>query len=124
MVADALGKARIIGHEFEVGRSRLASCESSASASTPFDQKDLVVGDRERALHEAPQLGRHGGLKFEPDHRSAPAPLEHALEVANQVLGLFLDFEIGIADHAERALTFHDVSRKQAGMKSESPARA
>ena len=44
------------------------------------------------------------GVDFEPDHRSAPAPLQRRLEEAHEVFGLFLDFEIAVADDAEQAL--------------------
>ena len=46
-------------------------------------------------------------------HRAAPAALERGLEQAHQVLGLFLDLDLGVADDAEGALPLHRVARKQ-----------
>ena len=113
VIADALGEARIVGHEFEVGPVDGDELRQLAERQHAVDQEHLVVGDRERALHEAAQLRRHRRLDFEPDHRAAAAALEHGLEQADQVLGLFLDFDVGIADDAERALPLDRVAREQ-----------
>ena len=77
------------------------------------DQEHFVVADRERARHEPAQLRRHGRLDLEPDDRAAAAALERGLEQAHQILGLFLDLDLGIADDAEGALPFHRIARKQ-----------
>ena len=91
------------------------SCDSSLSASTPSTRKTSSSPHAERALHEAAQLRRHGRFELEPDHRAAPAPLEHGLELAHQVFGLFLDLDFGIADDAEGALPLDAYSRETAG---------
>ena len=44
----------------------------------------------------------------------APPPLQRALEQADQILGLFLDFEFGVADDAEGALALDGVAGEQA----------
>ena len=67
VVADALGIARIVGHEFEVGPVEAGELRQLVERQHAVDQKHLVVGDRERALHEAPQLRRHRRLDLEPD---------------------------------------------------------
>ncbi len=112
MIADALGEARIVRHEFEIGPVEAHQLRQFVERQHAVDQEDFVVAI-ERALHEAPQLGRHGGFHLETDHRSAPAPLEHGLELAHQIFGLFLDFDFGIADDAERALPLERVAREQ-----------
>ena len=123
MIADALGKARIVRHEFEIGPVEAHELRQLVERQHAVDQEHLVVAT-ERALHEAPQLGRHGGFDLEPDHRSAPAPLEHGLELAHQVFGLFLDLDFGIADDAERALPLERVAREQlADEQAGQPAR-
>ena len=114
MIADALGEARIVGHEFEVGPVDRHELVELAQRQHAVDQEHLVVGDRERALHGLAQLDRHGGLDLEADDRAAAAPLEHALELADQVLGLFLDFDLGVADDPEGALPFDRVAGKEA----------
>ena len=91
------------------------SCDSSLSASTPSTRNTSSSAHGERALHEAPQLRRHRRFDLEPDHRAAPAPLEHGLELAHQILGLFLDLDFGIADDAERALPLDRIARETAG---------
>ena len=60
------------------------------------------------------QLVRHRRVDLEPDHRAAPAALEHGLELAHEVFGLFLDFDVGVADDPESALPLHGVAREQA----------
>ena len=89
------------------------SCDSSLSASTPSTRNTSSSLHGERPLHEAPQLDRHRRVEFEPDHRAAPAALEHGLELAHQVFGLFLDFDVAVADDAEGALPLHRVAGEQ-----------
>jgi len=60
------------------------------------------------------QLHRHGGVHLEADDRAAAAPLEHALELANKILGFFLDLDLGVADDPEGALPFDGVAREEA----------
>ena len=107
------GIARIVGHEFEVGPVEAHELGQLVERQHAVDQEHLVVAAGERALHEAPQLRRHRGFDLEPDHRAAPAPLEHGLELAHQVFGLFLDFDFAVADDAEGALPFDRVAGKQ-----------
>ncbi len=91
------------------------SCDSSLSASTPSTRNISSSPHDKRALHEAAQLRRHRRLELEPDDRAAPAALEHRLELAHQILGLFLDLDLGVADDAEGALPLHRVTRETAG---------
>ena len=107
------GKARIVRHEFEIGPVDARELRQLAQRQHALDQEHLVVGDRERALHEAAQLGRHRRFHFEADGRAAAAALERALEQPHQVFGLFLDFDVGVADDAERALPLDRVAREQ-----------
>ncbi|MGX1076834.1 hypothetical protein AB7M45_007444 [Bradyrhizobium elkanii] len=65
-------------------------------------------------LHEDAQLFGHRGLDLEPDHRPAAAALERGLEQANEVFGLFLDFEFGVPDDSECALALDGVAGEQA----------
>ena len=64
-------------------------------------------------LHEGAQFLRHLGFDLEPDHRSAPPPLQRGLEQAHQIFGFFLDFEFGVADDPERALTLDGIAGEQ-----------
>ena len=114
MVAHPLGIARIVGDEFEVRPVETHELGKLAERKDAVDQEYLVVAAGERPLHEAPQLDRHRRLDFETDHRSAPAALEHGLELAHQVFRLFLDLDLGIADHPEGALPFDRIAGEQA----------
>ena len=113
MIADALGIARIVGHEFEIGPVEPGELGQIVERQHAVDQEHLVVGDRERALHEAAQLRRHLGVELEPDHRPAPALFERGLVQPHQIFGLFLDFDFGIANGAEGALPLDRVAGKQ-----------
>ena len=113
VIADAFRIARIVGHEFEIGPVELRELRQIVERQHAVDHEHFVVGDRERALHEAAQLGRHGGVEFEPDHRTAAALLQRGLEQPHQVFGFFLDFQFGIADDAEGALPLDGVAGKQ-----------
>ena len=63
MVADALGIARIVGHEFEIGPVEPGELGQIVERQHAVDQEHLVVGDRQRALHETAQLRRHRGAR-------------------------------------------------------------
>ncbi len=100
------GKARIVGLELEV---RPVDARRAATARSAPARRRPETPRRRRlpgALHEAAQFGRHGGVDFEADHRAAAAALERALEDAHQILGLFLDLDVRVADDAEAALPF------------------
>ena len=75
---------------------------------------ELTAADRERLLHETAQLDRHLRVEFEADHLSAPAALQRGLKQPHQVLGLFLDLDVAVADDAEEALSQDLVTREQA----------
>ena len=113
MIANAFGMARHIGHEFEIGPVEPRQLRQFVHRQHAIDQQNLVVGGGERALHEGAQFFRHLGFDFEPDHRSPPPPLQRGLEQADQIFGLFLDFEFGVADDAESALTFDGIAGEQ-----------
>ena len=115
MIANALGVARIVGHEFEVRPVETHQLGELVERQHAIDQENLVVGARERLLHEPAQLHRHGRLELEPDHRSAPSALEDRLELAHQIFRFFLDLDLRIADDAEGALSLHCVAGEQPG---------
>ncbi len=60
--------------------------------------------DVQRAGDELAQVVRHGSLGLEADHRAAAAALQRGFEMADEILGLFLDLEVAVADDAEGAL--------------------
>ena len=106
--------ARHVRGEFEIGPVEPGELRELVHGEHAVDQEHLVVGGRQRVLHEAAQLLRHLGVDLEPDHRPAAAALQRGLEQADEVFGLFLDFELGVADDAEGALAVEIVAGEQA----------
>jgi len=112
MLAHALGKPRSEGREFEIGPVLLV--------------KEVDVGDSEQAglgrdqgmlriqtfADEAVELVRHLALELEADDSSSAASLDRASEVADQILGFFLDLDIAVADHPEGAAGDQRMFRK------------
>ena len=60
-----------------------------------------------------PAARRRRSVDRKPDYRTAAPALEHGLERPHQILGLFLDLDLGIADHPEPPLAFHRVTGDQ-----------
>ena len=113
MVTDAIGITRSIGYEFEIRPVQLGDLRHLVERKHAIDLEQSVIRRVERALHEALQLGRHIGLDIEPDHQTAAAAFERSLKQPHQVFGFFKDFELGVADDAERAYSLHRVAGKQ-----------
>ena len=82
-------------------------------ASTPSTRNTSSSAVDSACCTKAAQLLRHLGFDLEPDHRSAAAALQRGLEQADQIFGLFLDFEFGVADDAERALALDRIAGEQ-----------
>ena len=51
------------------------------------------------------QLLWHPGIHGEMDYHASAAALQRRLVGAHQILGLFLEFDVGVADQSERALS-------------------
>ena len=129
VVADALGIARLEGLEFQlraVGRDELRQLGHAQKAV----YQDHVLRLGVQAMQdEIPQFRRHGRLDFYPHHQAQPTLLEHLLELAHQVFGLFLDFHIAVPQQAEHALHLHfaageqmvEEQRQQSLQRQESP---
>src|SRR5207302_8993167 len=113
VIADALGEARIVRDEFEVRPVETHELRQLVESQHAINDEHLIVPAGECALHEPPQLRRHGSIEFETDRRSAPAALEHRLELAHQILGLFLDLDLAVADDAESTLPLDRITGKQ-----------
>ena len=72
-----------------------------------------VDGNAKFAGDELAQRFRHLAVELDADHRSAAAALQRRLEQAHQILGLFLDLDIAVADDAERARALHLVAGEE-----------
>ena len=114
VVADALGEARIEGLELQVRpveRDELATVRSSPACPR---LEHRPVADFELLGDEQAQVLGHRRLDLDADHGAEAALLERRLEHADQILGLFLDLDVGVADHAEHALPLHRIAGEQA----------
>ena len=79
-----------------------------------MDEEDFLFSDAECSFDELAQFGGRLGSDFEADCRTAPAALQCALELADEVFRLFFNFHVAIADDAESALPAHRIAREQA----------
>ena len=114
VIADALREsadctARI---RDRAGRWR-ASCDSSLSASMPSTRNtSSSATPSARCTKRRSSAGIAASISSritEPRRRRLSARLEQP----HQILGLFLDFDVGVADDAERALPLHRVAGEQ-----------
>src|SRR5947207_3507076 len=112
-IADALGKARVIGGEDEI-RTLVGDQLSGVVQS-----EDALIGEYvawrriELLAQETPQIGRHPSIDPEVDDMTAAATFQRGFEQSDKVLGLFLDLDLAVAQHAEDALCDDGESRKQ-----------
>src|SRR6185312_3319910 len=113
VIANALRIAWIVWHEFEIGPIEPIQLRQFVERQHAVNQKHLVIGDGEGALHETAQLNRHLRVEFEADHRSAPTAFERRLEQPHQIFGLFFDLNLGITDDPERTLPLDGVTGEQ-----------
>lgn len=93
MFADALGEARGIGFELEVGAVFVDQHAEVGDAEHTFDDGDVAIIDAERRAPEL-QFTRRVFLDLQPDDFAAAAALNGAFVVADEVFGLFLDFDV------------------------------
>ena len=103
MVADAFGKAGIIGLELQVGAFGNDQFGEVRQAHQVFHDHDLGFVEIEMRGDELAQSRRHGFGAFHMDD-AAPAPaLQERLEHQDQIFGFFLHFHIAVAQDAEHA---------------------
>ena len=95
------------------GRSIATSCDNSFSASIPSTSTISGRDDVDVACDKRSQRLRHAGLDLEADDGAAPTPFERALVEADEVLRLFFDFNVAVANDAKGALAQHFMTRKQ-----------
>ena len=113
MVANPLGKPRFKWLELQVGTVGGDQLGQFVQPEHAVDQHHVLRLGVQAADDEAAQLLRHVAFQLDPDHRAHPPLLQPDLELANQVLGLFLDFQLAVADQAEYAAGVDQVAGKQ-----------
>ena len=115
-IADALGKARVVGRELEVGpivddhRLDVADVEHAVELEDVHD----LAGDLELVEQEVAQLARHVGVERDRDQVAAAAALQRALVEQHEIFGLLVDLDVAVADQAEEAALGHAVAGEQA----------
>ena len=98
------GKARCVGGEQQVRpvlHDQLLEVDHAEQALLHADFAAIgvhAVGD------EVDQRFGHAGIDREMDDRTAAAPFQRRLVHAHEVLGLFLELDVGVSDQAEQAL--------------------
>ena len=112
--ADALGKANSEGLENEVGALRNDQLGGIGQPQHALLHEHPVVANGELAHDETLQARRHPSVDLEADHVAAAAALQRRFVEGNQVFCFFLDFDVAVAQHAERPLAARDETRKQA----------
>ena len=112
-VADALGKASVIGGKNEVGALVDDQLLGVIETENSVAGEDVCGGGIEPFHQETTQIGRHRGIDREMDHMTTPASFERRFVEADQILGLFLDFDLAVAQHTKDALRHHREPRKQ-----------
>ncbi len=53
------------------------------------------------------------GADLQPDHLAPPPPLQRGFKLAHQILGLVLQFQVAVAQHAEGTMAQIDIAGKQ-----------
>ncbi len=109
VVAHALRIARLVAPELQI---RVAAGDQFGQLRQPqhaVDQHHVLRRRLKFADDEVAQIGGHGRLDLHAHHRAQTALLQRLLELQNQILGLFLDLDVAVADQAQHAL-FLDVA--------------
>ena len=104
VLADAFGKAGNERREFQVGPIERDQTRQFVQTEHAVDQHDAGREHVDVAGDELAQALGHAGFDLQADDRTAPAQLQRALIEANEVLGLFLDFDVAVANDPETAL--------------------
>ena len=113
MLADALGKTRIVGRELQIVARHGDDLRDLVERQRAVQHADAARRHAELAGDEIAQFRRHLLVELDADHRTAAAALQRRLEEAHQIFGLFLDLDIAVADEAERAGALDLVAREQ-----------
>jgi hypothetical protein len=113
MFADAFGETRAVWLEFEVGAVAVNQRRQRGDANEAVNLGDDRLVPHHLFAQNGGQVGGHVGVHFEQDHAPAPPPPDRGAEQAHQILGLFLDFNVAVADDAEGALRAYGEAREQ-----------
>ena len=113
MVAHPLGAARLVRAPAQVGPVIDDQLGDVGNADDALDLDHLGRADADLLADQPFQRRRRAGAEIEPDGAAAAPALERGLELAHQVLGLFLDLQIAVAQHPEDAMPGGGVTREE-----------
>ncbi len=112
-IADALGEARRVGREQQVRPvidDQLPQIDDTEDAVGRRAISSGVAPSSARPARAVPPACRR---RTEMDRHAAPAALQRGLVGADQVLGLFLEFHVGVADQPEQCPARSPEAREQ-----------
>ena len=115
MVLDPLGDTGGEGGPHQVAAAVQHQFAQIGHAQQALDLDHLVGADLQLLHDQAAQAVGGAGGDLQTDDAAATAPLQRGLELADQVLGLLLDLQIAVAQHAEAAMARIAIAGKQAG---------
>ena len=113
-IGDPFGHARGKAGPQQVGAGVDHHLAQIGHADHAIDLDQFAVIDAQFRHHRRQQLFRRAGRIGHPHHLAAAAPFQRHLEFAHQVFGLFLDFQVAVAQDAEFEIGFQLVAGKQA----------
>ena len=103
-VADAFWEARRVRREQQIGTVIDDQLPQIGDAQDAVGDMGLVRGGAGLGGDQGAQFVRHVRVDAEMDRDPAPAALQRRFVGADEVLGLFLELHVGVADQAELAL--------------------
>ena len=107
------GMRGVKGGQSRSGRPARVSSARSAMPMRPGISITSPAPTPSACTIGAAQVGGRVGGHGELDHLAAAAALQRGLELAHEVLGLLLDLEVAVAQHAEGAVAEHDVAGEE-----------
>ena len=113
VLLDPFGKARIVRRKLQFRPVDRHKLRQFVQRQHPVDRHDAGGNDIDVAGNEGAQRLRHGGLDFQPDDRTAAAPLDRGFIKADEIFRLLLDLDVAVADDPEGALAEHLIARKK-----------
>ena len=111
--ADALGETRNIGFEFQVRPVDRHDLRQVVQGKHAVDRGDMREFGNDFIADEIAQVVGRVGIDLETDDRTAAAAFQCRFKGPHNILGLFLDLDIGVANDAEIARTDHLVAGEQ-----------
>ena len=96
-IADALGKARLVGRELEIGAIVADQFVDRLQAKHAVDDDDIARIGLGFVHDEIAQVFRHRGLDLQAHDIAQAALLQRRLVLTHEVFGLFLDFDVAVA---------------------------